>query len=141
MAPAAGQTDPDGQGEPVRHAPAILLAEDEVLIRLNTAEELRASGMIVTEVANAEEAIAVLESGVRIDLVLTDVRMPGPIDGLGLARLVRDRWPQLKVIVNSGQDRTNAVDARTADAFIAKPYDGLTLIRLIRQLLEIERDH
>lgn len=141
MVPPADQSDPNGQDLPARSAPTVLLVDDEILIRLTTAEQLRADGMIVMEAVNAEEAIAVLDSGVRVDLVLTDVRMPGTMDGLGLARLVRSRWPQLKVIVYSGEDHTSAIDARTADAFVRKPHDDLALIRLIRQLLEIMRDH
>ena len=85
--------------------------------------------------------MVVLESGVQVDLVLTDVRMPGPMDGLALARLIRSRWPRLKVIVYSAEDQTSAIDARTADAFVRKPHDDLALTRLIRQLLEILRDH
>jgi two-component system, response regulator PdtaR len=141
MVPRSGQTDPSGRAEPDGDAPVVLLVEDEILIRLCTAEQLRCDGMMVVEAASADEAVAVLESGVRIDLVLTDVRIPGSIDGLGLARIARARWPRLKVAVCSGQDHSGAIDAQIADAFILKPHDDLTLMRLIRRLLEIERDH
>ena len=141
MVPRAGQSDPDDDDQPGRAPPTILVVEDDILIRLNTADQLRADGMIVIEAVNAEEALVVLDSGAEIDLVLTDVRMPGKIDGLGLARLVRLRWPHLKVILYSGEDHAGAVDAKSADAFIRKPHDELALIRLIRRLLEILRDH
>lgn len=74
MVPSASQTEGDGDGEPARERPTILLVEDEILIRLNTAGHLRADGMIVMEAANADEALTVLESGAPIDLLLTDER-------------------------------------------------------------------
>jgi two-component system, response regulator PdtaR len=141
MVPRSGQTDPSGQPQPDGDVPVVLLVEDEILTRLCTAEQLRRGGMMVVEAANAHEAVAILDSGVRIDLVLTDVRMPGSIDGLGLARIARARWPRLKVAVCSAQDHSGAIDVQTADAFVLKPHDDLTLMRLIRRLLEIERDH
>jgi CheY-like chemotaxis protein len=133
--------DPSGQPGPDGDPLVVLLVEDEILIRLCTAEQLRCEGFTVLEAANADEAVAILESGVRIDLVLTDVRMPGSIDGLGLARIARSQWPRLKVAICSGQDHSGAIDAQIADAFILKPHDDMTLMRLIRRLLETERDH
>ncbi len=141
MVAPADRSDPNGEDQAARASPAVLLVDDEILIRLTTAEQLRADGMTVMEAVNAEEAMVVLESGVQVDLVLTDVRMPGPMDGLALARLIRSRWPRLKLIVYSAEDQTSAIDARTADAFVRKPHDDLALTRLIRQLLEILRDH
>jgi CheY-like chemotaxis protein len=115
--------------------------EDEVLIRFDTADQLRALGMAVTEAADAEEALRILESGVRVDLVFTDVRMPGTMDGLGLARAVRARYPGLKVILCSGDDNSigqclaeeNAMDLTD---FLRKPYRIDEVERRIRQLLE-----
>jgi CheY-like chemotaxis protein len=65
------------------------VVEDEVLVRIKVADELRAQGYAVIEATNASEAISVLQSSMRIDLVLTDIRMPGDLDGLGLARMMR----------------------------------------------------
>src|ERR1700759_2902453 len=61
--------------------PTILLVEDEVLVRLVTCEALVDSGLIVHQADNASQAIDILESGSTVDFVLTDVRMPGEIDG------------------------------------------------------------
>ena len=71
----------------------ILVVEDELLIRLMIADALRAAGFSVIEAMNADEALAVLRAGVSIDLVMTDIRVPGPTDGLGLADTVRPTWP------------------------------------------------
>ncbi len=66
----------------------IRVVEDEVSVRLMMADELRSKGFAVVEAANVEEALAILESSTRVGLVLTDLQMPGAMDGLGLARLL-----------------------------------------------------
>ena len=81
--------------------PTVLLVEDEVLIRLMVADELRGQGLQVLEASNADEAIAILESSLPVHLLFTDVRMPGPIDGIALAKLAQARFPQLKLIIAS----------------------------------------
>ncbi|HEX8415649.1 MAG TPA: response regulator, partial [Sphingomicrobium sp.] len=72
--------------------------EDEFLVRLLVSEELRTAEFHVIEALDAEEAIAVLNSGVRVDLILSDVRMPGAMDGLGLLAFVRRSHPTIPVI-------------------------------------------
>jgi CheY-like chemotaxis protein len=74
-----------------------------VLLRLVAADELRQQGYGVTEAANADEAMAVLQTGTKIDLVLTDIQLRGALDGIGLARFVRSNVPRSKVIAVSGQ--------------------------------------
>jgi CheY-like chemotaxis protein len=77
----------------------VLLVEDEVIIRLGLAEFLRECGFTVYEAGMASDAIDVLQTG---PLVISDVRMPGEMDGFALARWVRTYVPQLKVILTSG---------------------------------------
>lgn len=110
----------------------ILVVEDEVLVRLALAETLRDRGYSVVEAATADEAVVVLASSTPIDLVLTDVNMPGSLDGVGLGRYVRSTRPSLKVIVVSGQV---APDAGAADAFLAKPYEPASVLQAIGMLL------
>jgi CheY-like chemotaxis protein len=116
--------------EPQR--PSILIVEDDVLLRLVTAEDLRAAGYGVIEASNADEAMTILDSGVAIDLVLTDIRMPGSMDGLALAAFVRQRWPDLKIMVASGERPAQALAA--ADAFLPKPYDSAGILARLRTL-------
>ena len=78
-----------GQGS----ASTILVVEDEVLIRLHVAEELREAGFPVLEAADAGEALAILGHVDGVELIATDLRMPGELDGLALARQVRVRIP------------------------------------------------
>lgn len=118
----------------VPEKPTVLLVEDEVLIRLMVAEELRSQGLQVLEASNADEALAILESSLPVDLLFTDVRMPGRMDGVALAKLAQARFPQLKVIIASSRQPEDP--SRTlADAFIAKPYDLNKLVERVESLL------
>jgi CheY-like chemotaxis protein len=103
-----------------------------VLIRLVAADELRARGFGVLEATSADEAIAVLQSGVPIDLVFTDVRMPGSMDGVALARFIHDKHPELKLIITSGALPSSP---ESDDAFIRKPYDLNMVVTRINNLL------
>src|ERR1700754_4703062 len=82
-------------------APVVLLVEDEAFLRLTTADELRDSGYRVIEEANADEAIRTLKSKVRVDIVLSDIRMPGEKDGVTLAHWIKKHYPDLAVILVS----------------------------------------
>jgi CheY-like chemotaxis protein len=98
----------------------ILVVEDEVLLRIILADELRAQGYAVIEATNASEAISVLQSSMRIDLVLTDIRMPGDLDGLGLARMMRSEYPLVKVVMASGR-KPDTEENDIGDGFFLKP--------------------
>lgn len=112
----------------------ILVVEDEVLVRLSLTETLRDEGYCVLEAANADEAFAVLASSTPLDVVLTDVHMPGSLDGVALGRHVRSTRPELKVIVVSGR-AAPAAAAEAADAFLAKPYEPASILRAIDAVL------
>jgi len=132
MNAAGPQSDnpPDSQ-------PTILVVEDEVLIRMAVSDYLRECGFHVVEAGNAEEAIAVLKSDTTVDIVFSDVNMPGSLDGFGLAQWIRRERPQLKVILTSGVTR-KAKEAGTLcehGPLLAKPYHHGELERQIRQLL------
>jgi len=112
----------------------ILVVEDEVLVRIMVTEELRAQGYTVIEATNASEAISVLQSSMRIDLVLTDIRMPGDLDGLGLARMMRREHPLVKVVMASGH-KPDTEENEIVDGFFFKPYDLPKLVGHINSLL------
>jgi CheY-like chemotaxis protein len=117
-------------------AKAILVVEDDFLVRLGISDELIASGFQVIQAASADEALRVLQGGIAIDLVLTDVRMPGAFDGLELARRVRSTWPTLKVIMVSGDLQAVPTDG-SVDMFFAKPYSLAYVSDAVKQLLAI----
>src|SRR3954468_18520562 len=82
--------------------PLVLIVEDEYLVRIHAAEVIRDAGFEVMEASNADEAIVILESRPDIRVVFTDIQMPGSMDGLKLARAVRDRWPPVQIVATSG---------------------------------------
>lgn len=113
---------------------AVLVVEDEILIRMSIVAELEDAGFEVFEASNAAEAIEILIANNRIRLMFTDVDMPGDVDGLKLAALVRDRWPPIKIIVTSGHHSVD-VDALPLESrFMAKPYDLDAVILSIREM-------
>ena len=119
---------------PRPHGETVLVVEDEVLVRLSLAATLRDEGFLVLEAANADEAIAVLSGSTSVDVVMTDVNMPGLLDGVALSRYVRTTRPGLKVIVVSGRVAFEAA-SEVADAFLAKPYEPETVVRTIDLLM------
>jgi len=103
--------------------PAVLIVEDEPLVRLCAVETVEAAGFTVIEAANADEAIRILENRRDIRVVFTDIHMPGSMDGLKLADAVRNRWPPIKIIVTSGRESVAEQDLPAGSRFFAKPYD------------------
>ena len=126
----------DGELQPESQARAIiLLVEDEVLVRMMMADKLRDAGYSVIEASTADEALQVLRhNGVDVRLIMSDVRMPGAIDGLGLAREARSDYPQIKILLASAH--LPKWDAAEHDGFFAKPYDPATIISHIKTLLD-----
>jgi CheY-like chemotaxis protein len=81
---------------------AVLVVEDEAILRLHAIDLVEEAGFSAIEAKNADEAIVILESRSDITLLLTDVNMPGSMDGVKLAHAVRNRWPPVKIVVVSG---------------------------------------
>lgn len=132
------QTHSGALADPDREAATLLLVEDEVLIRLTVADYLRDCGYHVIEASNAQEALSVLTSDIDIDIVFSDVQMPGTIDGFGLARWVRDHRPGVRVLLTSGLARTSSAarDLCEHGNVLPKPYDHDSLLARLRGLLE-----
>ncbi|GHH26605.1 hypothetical protein GCM10008023_41430 [Sphingomonas glacialis] len=100
----------------------LLVVEDELLIRMFVADVLRDAGYEVIEAVSGDEALDILKAGVLVDLVLSDVRMPGSIDGLALLAFVRQNLAALPVILTSGHLVPEIALAEGAVNFLAKPY-------------------
>src|SRR5262245_18575811 len=114
--------------------PAVLVVEDEILIRSAVAEFLRSAGYKVIEAANADEAVAVCASGTPIHLVFSDINMPGALDGIGLARWIADHRRSVPIILTSAVG--HAQRAREIGAiFLLKPYRLAEVVRRISTLL------
>lgn len=113
----------------------ILVVEDEPLIRLGLASLMEDAGYDVVEAAGADGAIRVLEADPGIGLVVTDVDMPGSMDGIRLAHFVRDRWPPIKLIVISGKVGVLPGQLPDGAQFISKPYREPMLMGLVSAML------
>ncbi|WP_162886589.1 response regulator [Pseudomonas syringae] len=112
----------------------ILLVEDDDTLRMVTADARSLLEANVIECHSADQAVAVLESGALIQLLITDIRMPGSMDGLQLAGLVAFRWPGLDIIVTSGNRLPTEVLPEKA-LFMAKPWTLSDLLQRVRPLL------
>ncbi len=128
--------------ETVSDAPAgadcVLVAEGEVLVRMMIAQYLRDCGYKVIEAASTEEAVTVLDHGdLSVDIVLSDVEMPGRLDGFGLAQWVRQHKPGLHVILVGTPMRAADVagDLCESGPMLNKPYEPQIVVDRIRRLM------
>ena len=118
---------------------AILVVEDELLLRLMAVDIVEDAGFEALAAATADEALAILEARADdVRLVFTDIQMPGSMDGLGLAHAVRDRWPPVALIVTSGRCSIGANDLPDRGRFIAKPYDVYALSQVFQEMAGAE---
>ena len=118
-------------------AARVLLVEDEDLVRTLVAEALRDEGFAVTEVCTGDEAAEVLAGPDGFDVVLTDVRMPGVLDGIDVAVRARQKDPSVPVLVASGYAHEVMQRLRLlnpAAVFIRKPYKLADVLDMICRL-------
>ena len=100
----------------------VLVVEDEPIVRMIAAATIEDAGFETIEAVGAESAIAILEVRKDIRIVFADIHMPGSMDGLRLARLVRNRWPPIELILTSGLMKIGQRDLPERSVFLAKPY-------------------
>ncbi len=117
-------------------APTVLVVDDEILVRIVIAEYLRDCGYRVLEAGSAEDAVAILASKLKVDIVFTDLELPGHSSGLELARWIRRRHPDVRVIVTSGVYSAAELAGELCEAGppIAKPYESDAVVQRIRSL-------
>jgi CheY-like chemotaxis protein len=115
----------------------LLVAEDDISIRSMIAEFLRDAGFDVLEASTADEAMAHFEAGQAIDLLFSDVRMPGSMDGGELARKIKGKWPGTHVVLTSGYSSALLeTQARMEERVLPKPYRPLTVLATILSAVE-----
>jgi CheY-like chemotaxis protein len=114
---------------------AVLVVEDEPLILIAICDELADLGLRVFEACNARLAIEQLVLHPEIEVLFTDIDMPGDLDGLALAKLVRGRWPPIKIIITSGKHLFNRDDLPVIGRFIPKPYDPGSVASAIHEMM------
>jgi CheY-like chemotaxis protein len=115
--------------------PTVLVVEDETLIRMAIVMDLEEQGFKVFEACDAISAIDVLDEHPEIRVLFTDVDMPGTMDGLALAILVRDRWPPVQIIVTSGKRELSTDLLPVLGRFLPKPYTPDSVLSAIFALV------
>jgi len=129
------ETNPAGQ-------PVVLLVEDEVLIRLATADHMRMRGFKVVEAGTAAEAQELILAGLQVDLVFSDITMPGAMDGLGLAAWLEASGVATPVMLASGVPRAlegARESCANVQAVAAKPYDYDEIVAQIAAIIASRR--
>lgn len=117
------------------NSPAILVVEDDALIRWSAADLVISAGFEAVEAASADEAIQILEARQDIRLVFTDVEMPGTMDGIKLAHYIRRRWPPVQLIIASGRAIVQESDLPEGTRFFHKPYQDYTIVKEINRMM------
>ena len=114
----------------------VLVVEDEPLVRALTVDALEDDGFNVLEAATGDYALTVLRGRDDIRAVVTDVEMPGQIDGFALANIAREMRPELPIIVMSGRMQPGFGGREPPDArFVSKPFSPTRLAGLVRELI------
>jgi CheY-like chemotaxis protein len=116
----------------------ILIVEDEDPVRATVTAMVAGLGYQVLEAANGAAALSIIESGVKIDLLFTDVIMPGPVSSRVLADRARELRPAMKILFTSGYTENTIVHNGRLDAgvqLISKPYGRDQLAQKLRSVL------
>lgn len=109
----------------------VLIVEDEGLLRELAVDEFCDAGYAVEQAANAEEALTILKHGAAFDVLFTDVRMPGSLDGWELGRIAGEIQPDIRVIYATGYSETTRSLSET-EHFLQKPYRCENVLGLIK---------
>jgi two-component system, response regulator PdtaR len=117
-----------------RIVPVILIVDDEALVRLSAVGMLEDAGFRMIEAGSGDEALELLTADSDVQLLFTDVNMPGIIDGLVLARQVHDRWPQIGIMVASAKKEPQLGELPVGSRFERKPYNVDMVVRHAREL-------
>jgi DNA-binding response OmpR family regulator len=117
----------------------VLVVEDDILLRLSIAAYLRDCGYRVIEAADADEAVLVLKQpDLEVDILFSDVEMPGAMDGFALAQWTRANRPGLDIILAGSVPRAvNAATTLCEDGPVPKPYEPQAVLDRIRRLLAV----
>ncbi len=113
----------------------VLIVEDETLVRMLGVDMLEEAGFIVHEADGADEALIILDAKDGIDLLFSDVDMPGSMDGMELARLVHQRWPAVRILLTSGHHRLSESGLPDGGRFLRKPWTQTSMIDKVRMAL------
>lgn len=114
--------------------PVCLIVDDELLVRIFAADIAEEAGFTALEAGNSDDAIRLLQHRADVRIVITDIDLPGKLDGLELAQSIANRWPQIKIVVTSGRIRPVAGELSQQIHFVPKPFDVHHFTNLLREL-------
>ncbi len=106
-----------------------------MMLRMRSVDIVEDAGYTPVEAVDADEALRILQSRSDIALLFTDIQMPGSMDGLQLAHAVYDRWPQLKIILVSGQLKLSSAEIPRDSRFFAKPLASAQMITEMQDMI------
>jgi len=112
-----------------------LIVDDEPLIRMMVATEFEDRGFDVLEAGNAQEALKLLDDQRDIRVLFSDIQMPGQMDGLGLAHLVRRKWSHVAIILSSGRTLPPKTTLPLGARFLAKPVEAAMIKLILNELV------
>ena len=115
---------------------AVLVVEDQFILRREALDLVESAGFEGIGAENADVALSILEARDDIRTVLTDVEMPGTMDGLKLAHIVRERWPPVHLIIVSGRAVPTESETPPGSKFFSKPYHERTIIAELKRLTQ-----
>ena len=113
----------------------ILVIDDEPIIRLDARKILEDAGYVVTEAASAEAAMPLLSDGGTVEAILTDIDMPGTLDGLQLARIVDGLMPEIAIVIMTGHELPRREDLPLKATFVPKPFSPSVLLQRVAEAL------
>jgi two-component sensor histidine kinase/CheY-like chemotaxis protein len=113
----------------------VLVVEDEMLLRMRAVDIVEGAGFTPIEAVDADQAFAILQSRSDVDLLFTDIQMPGTMDGLKLAHAVHERWPSIKIILVSGILTPTDSERPTDSRFFGKPLEARQMIAEIQEMI------
>ena len=119
-----------------KNLPAVLVVEDEPLIRMEAVDMIEDAGFKVYEAGSSDVAIELMEKHDDIGILFTDIDMPGSMDGLKLATYVKDRWPPVAIIIASGKVDFTVMKVPKGSTFFPKPYPTDKIVKALGDIAQ-----
>ena len=110
----------------------VLVVEDQPIIRMEAVQVIKDAGYVVLDASNTDDAMTILEERPDIRAVFTEIRVPGRLNGMDLARAIAERWPLIRLIVTSSASKVGNFPADWR--YIRKVYDGVKIMAALRAL-------
>jgi CheY-like chemotaxis protein len=116
------------------HSPTVLVVDDDIVALIATGGDLAESGMTVFEATDGDMALSILVARPEIEILFTDINMPGERDGVALSYAARTLSADIGIIVTSGHERPTKSELPPGCVFLEKPYSTVRLIALMTEL-------